>query len=333
MHADTFTALVVDNQDGAVRAEIRSVERSGLPPGEVLVRVSYSSVNYKDGLALTGQGKIIRQYPMVPGVDLAGVVEESHTPEFAPGDQVVMTGCGVGEYRWGGYAELASVNGEWLVHLPSGMDARQAMGIGTAGFTAMMSVMALEEHGLQPSGRPVIVTGAAGGVGSVAVAILAHLGYDVVASTGRAAAHAYLRELGASEILEREALAAPSPRPLESERWGGAIDSVGGDTLAGLLRTMAFGTCVTVCGLAGGAELRTTVHPFILRGVSVLGIDSLRAPQARRRAVWARLARDLPLDTLERIIQLVPLRDVPTLATEILAGRVRGRTVVEIHPT
>jgi acrylyl-CoA reductase (NADPH) len=333
MHADTFTALVVDNQDGAVRAEIRSVERSGLPPGEVLVRVSYSSMNYKDGLALTGQGKIIRQYPMVPGVDLAGVVEESHTPEFAPGDQVVMTGCGPGEYRWGGYAELASVNGEWLVHLPSGMDARQAMGIGTAGFTAMMSVMALEEHGLQPGGRPVIVTGAAGGVGSVAVAILAHLGYDVVASTGRATAHAYLRELGASEILEREALAAPSPRPLESERWGGAIDSVGGDTLAGLLRTMAFGTCVTVCGLAGGAELRTTVHPFILRGVSVLGIDSLRAPQARRRAVWARLARDLPLDTLERIIQLVPLRDVPTLATEILSGRVRGRTVVEIHPT
>ena len=333
MHAGTFTALVVDNQDGAVKAEIRSVERSGLPPGEVLVRVSYSSVNYKDGLALTGQGKIIRQYPMVPGVDLAGVVEESHTPEFAPGDQVVMTGCGPGEYRWGGYAELASVNGEWLVHLPSGMDARQAMGIGTAGFTAMMSVMALEEHGLQPGGRPVIVTGAAGGVGSVAVAILAHLGYDVVASTGRATAHAYLRELGASEMLEREALAAPSPRPLESERWGGAIDSVGGDTLAGLLRAMAFGTCVAVCGLAGGAELRTTVHPFILRGVSMLGIDSLRAPQARRRAVWARLARDLPLDTLERIIQVVPLRDVPTLATEILSGRVRGRTVVEIHPT
>jgi acrylyl-CoA reductase (NADPH) len=267
---------------------------------------------------------------MVPGIDLAGTVESSATPHFKPGDRVVMTGCGVGETRWGGYAQLARVNSEWLVPLPDGIDMRQAMGVGTAGFTSMMCVMALEEHGLTPGGRPVLVSGAAGGVGSVAVALLARLGYHVVAATGREQEHAYLRELGAADIIARDTVAAPG-RPLESERWGGAVDSVGGDVLAGILRAMAVGTSVAACGLAGGAELHTTVHPFILRGVNLLGIDSLRVPNARRRAIWARLLQDLPFDKLDQAVQVIPMSQLPGLASEILAGKVRGRTVVDVN--
>lgn len=330
MPEESFTALVVDQRDGAVVPSIQTVTRSQLPEGEVLVRVAYSSLNYKDGLALSGQGKIIRSYPMVPGIDLVGTVESSATPHFKPGDRVVMTGCGVGETRWGGYAQRARVNAEELVPLPDGIDMRQAMGVGTAGFTSMMCVMALEEHGLATGGRPVLVSGAAGGVGSVAVALLARLGYHVVASTGREQEHGYLRELGAADILPRETLAAPG-RPLESERWGGAVDSVGGDVLAGILRAMAVGTSVAACGLAGGAELRTTVHPFILRGVNLLGIDSLRVPNARRRAIWQRLQRDLPLAKLDEAIQVVPLSKLPSLGPDILAGKVRGRTVVDVN--
>lgn len=331
MQADTFTCLMVDERDGAVEASMRTLDRSGLPEGDVLVRVAYSSLNYKDGLALTGKGKIIRSYPMVPGIDLVGTVEESQSAQFKPGDRVVMTGCGPGEHRWGGYAQLARVNAEWLVHLPEQIDFRLAMGIGTAGFTAMMCTMALEEHGLRPGGRPVVVSGAAGGVGSTAVAILARLGFHVVASTGRQNEHDYLRTLGAAEIIDREALSAASGRPLESERWGGAVDSVGGDTLAGILRGLAIGASVAACGNAGGAQLNTTVFPFILRGVNLLGIDSLHQTQDRRRQVWARLMRDLPLDLLDRAIRVVPLTALPAHAEEIVRGQVRGRTVVDVN--
>ncbi|HEY7983750.1 MAG TPA: MDR family oxidoreductase [Ktedonobacterales bacterium] len=330
MSSEQFTAIVVDEADGHVSAGLRQMERGQLPPGDVLVRVRYSSVNYKDGLALTGQGRVIRQYPGIPGLDMAGTVEESTSDRFAPGDEVVMTGCGPGESRWGAYAELARVNADWLVELPEGLTARQAAGIGTAGFTAMMAVMALEEHGLTPGVRPVVVTGAAGGVGSVAVALLAHLGYQVTASTGRAATHDYLRTLGAHAIIDRAELAAPSNRPLESERWAGAVDSVGGATLAGVIRTLEIGACVAACGIAGGAEVPTTVQPFILRGVSLLGIDSLRVQPARRSAVWARLRRDLPLDLLERMLHSVPLAEVVAVAPQILSGQVRGRIVVEV---
>jgi acrylyl-CoA reductase (NADPH) len=330
MGSEEFAAIVVDEADGRVTAQLRQIERSQLPPGDVLVRVRYSSVNYKDGLALMGQGRVIRQYPGIPGIDLAGRVEESTSDQFAPGDEVVMTGCGPGETRWGGYAELARVNAKWLVPLPEGMTARQAMGVGTAGFTAMMSVMALEAHGLTPGGRPVVVTGASGGVGSVAVALLARLGYEVTASTGRAETHDYLRTLGAHTIIDRAELAAPSTRPLESERWAGAVDSVGGATLAGVIRTLQIGASVAACGIAGGAEVPTSVQPFILRGVSLLGIDSLRVPQARRREVWARLRRDLPLDLLEGMLRVVPLAEVVAVAPRILGGQVRGRTVVEV---
>lgn len=326
----SFRALVLDQQDGAVVAAIQELRTDALPEGDVLVAIAYSSLNYKDGLAVTGQGRIVRSYPFVPGIDMAGTVVESQSPAFQPGDQVVLTGWGVGERHWGGYAQLARVRSDWLVPLPPGMDLKQAMGIGTAGFTAMLCVMALEERGLVPGGREVVVTGASGGVGSVAVALLARLGYHVVASTGRAELHAYLRDLGARAIIGREALASPG-KPLESERWGGAVDTVGGDTLAGLLRAMAYGTSVAACGLAGGSALNTTVFPFILRGVSLLGVDSVMCPQERRRAAWARLARDLPRDVLERIVQVAPLADVPALSRQILAGQVRGRIVIDVN--
>ncbi|MGH7484354.1 MAG: acryloyl-CoA reductase, partial [bacterium] len=253
------------------------------------------------------------------------------SPDFRPGDAVVVTGCGTSETFWGGYAQLARLSPEWVVPLPAGITPLQAMGIGTAGFTAMQSVMALEERGLKPGGREIAVTGAAGGVGGVSVAILAKLGYRVVASTGRADARDYLRSLGAHEIVDRQALAAPSRKPLEPERWGGAIDSVGGDTLAGLLRTMAAGSSIAACGLAGGPQLNTTVFPLILRGVSLLGIDSVRAPNAVRRSIWARLTADLPLDLLDRIVKVEPIARVFELGSAILSGQVRGRVVFDMN--
>ncbi len=328
-----FKALVVTQEGGGFAASFQQLDRGALPPAEVLIRVACSSLNYKDALAVTGKPGVIRKFPMVPGIDLAGVVEESRSPQFKPGDKVVVTGCGTSETMWGGYAELARLDAEYLVPLPEAMTLVQAMGIGTAGFAAMQSVMALEQHGLAPGGREVLVTGAAGGVGSLAVAVLAKLGYRVAASTGRPELRGYLEELGASAVLSREEFVASSVRPLETQRWAGAIDNVGGDTLAVLLKSVAIGGSVASVGLAGGAELRTTVHPFILRGVNLLGIDSAHVSPAGRRAVWARLARDLPLDLLDRMIQVEPLDKVRQLAGRILAGQVRGRIVLEIQPS
>jgi acrylyl-CoA reductase (NADPH) len=326
----TFKALLATNENGKFAAAIQQIPLGDLPPGEVLVRVEYSSLNYKDGLAVTGKPGVIRTFPMVPGVDFAGVVEESATADFKAGDEVVVTGCGTSDTLWGGYAELARLPHEFVVPLPQGMTLKQAMGIGTAGFTAMQSVMELERHGLKPGGREVVVTGAAGGVGSVAIAILGRLGYKVVASSGRAELHDYLTGLGASAVIDRAVLSAPSKRPMEAERWAGAIDNVGGDTLAGLLRTMALGGSVASCGVAGGANVATTVFPFILRGVNLLGIDSSRVPNPKRREIWARIMRDLPMDVLDSMIQVEPLSKVFELGEQILAGKIRGRTVVDI---
>ena len=326
-----FTAVLVTQSDGKNSASIQKLERTALPPGEVLIRVAYSSLNYKDGLAVTGRPGVIRTFPMVAGIDFAGTVEESSSTEFKPGDEVVVTGCGTSETMWGGYAQLARLNAEYIVPLTRGMTLAQAMAIGTAGFTATQSLIALEKHGLKPGGREVLVTGASGGVGSMSVAILANLGYKVAASTGRAEHHEYLRKLGAAEILDRAALAAPSKRPLETERWAAAVDSVGGDTLASILRSLAIHGSVAACGLAGGAALNTTVYPFILRGVNLLGIDSSKATKPQRLEIWSRLARDLPLKLVDSMTQTAPLGEVFELGEKILAGQVRGRTVIDVN--
>jgi acrylyl-CoA reductase (NADPH) len=328
---NTFKALLVTNDNGQFAASMEDVPYESLPAGDVLIRVAYSSLNYKDGLAVTGKPGVIRQYPMVPGVDLAGTVEESSSPEFNPGDQVVVTGCGTSETIWGGYAQVARMKAGVVTLLPQGMTLVQAMGVGTAGFTAMQSVMALEAHGCKPGGREVVVTGAAGGVGSVAVAILARLGYPVVASTGRAETHDYLKKLGAKEIIDRQVLATPSKRPMETERWGGAIDSAGGETLAGIIRTLAVGASVAACGLAGGAALNTTVFPFILRGVNLLGIDSVRVSAGQRREIWKRISTDLDRNLLDEIISVEPLSNIFDLGAKILQGQVRGRTVIDVN--
>jgi acrylyl-CoA reductase (NADPH) len=327
----TFNALLVTNEGGEFAASFQQIDKRALPPGEVLVRVAFSSLNYKDGLAVTGRPGVIRKYPMVPGIDLAGVVEESRSSEFKPGDRVVVTGCGTSETMWGGYAELARLDAEFLVPLPESMTLKQAAGIGTAGFAAMQSIMALESHGLKPGGLEVLVTGASGGVGSIAIAILANLGYKVSAATGRAEHHPYLRSLGASEIVDRSDVAATSGRPLETQRWSGAIDNVGGSTLAGVLRSVGIGESVASVGLAGGAEFNASVFPFILRGVNLLGIDSSRVNNLQRREMWARLARDLPLNLLDRMISVEPLAKICELGEQILAGKLRGRTVIEVN--
>jgi acrylyl-CoA reductase (NADPH) len=327
----TFKAFLVTQDNGAFAASLHQLDRSELPAGDVLVRIAYSSLNYKDGLAVTGKPGVIRKYPMVPGVDFAGVVEESSAPQFKSGDQVVVTGCGTSETFWGGYAQFARISAEFVVPLPDGMTLKQAMAVGTAGFTAMQSVMALEQQGVKPSGREVVVTGAAGGVGSVATAILAHLGYKVAASTGRMELHEYLGELGASAILDRDALAAPPTRSLDPERWAGGIDNVGGATLAGLLRSTAAGGSIASCGLAGGATLTSTVFPFILRGVNLLGINSVNLPNARRRKIWTRIARDLPMRLLDSMTQVEPLEKIRALGEAILAGKIRGRTVIDVN--
>ena len=324
-----FRALVVDQRDGAYTAEIRELPADSLPEGDVTVSVAYSSLNYKDGLCVTGQGKIARSLPMVPGIDLAGTVVASSSPLYTPGDAVVLTGWGIGERHWGGFASLARVRSEWLVPLPDGLALRQAMGIGTAGFTAMLCVMALEEAGVRPGDREVLVTGASGGVGSIAVAVLARLGYAVTASTGRPEHHEYLRALGARSVIGREELARPG-RPMEAERWAGAVDTVGGETLAGIIRSAAYYGAIAACGNAGGASLATTVFPFILRGVRLIGVESVMCPPDRRRAAWARLARDLPHDLLDGMIRVAKLDDVPALSREIVAGQVRGRVVVDL---
>ncbi|RIH82569.1 putative acrylyl-CoA reductase AcuI [Calidithermus terrae] len=324
----SFKALVVESGD-PYTALLRDVSLDELPPGEVLVQVAYSSLNYKDGLAVTGAGKVIRSFPMVPGIDFAGTVLESASPDFRPGDEVVLTGWGVGERHWGGLSQMARVKAEWLVPKPEGLSLHQTMGIGTAGFTAMLCVMALEEHGVGPEGREVLVTGAAGGVGSIALAVLAKLGYRVVAATGRPQERPYLESLGAAEVLERAVLTAPA-KPLESERFAGAVDTVGGAVLAGVLPRVAYGGSVAACGNAGGAKLETTVFPFLLRGVNLLGVESVMCPRERRLRAWERLARDLPLNLLDASVQTVDLAAVPELAQQILAGQVRGRVVVDL---
>jgi acrylyl-CoA reductase (NADPH) len=268
---------------------------------------------------------------MVPGVDFVGTVVESQSPAYKAGDAVVLTGWGVGERHWGGYAGMARVKADWLVPLPKGLTPQQAMGIGTAGFTAMMCVMALEAHGVKPDGPEVVVTGASGGVGSFAVALLGKLGYTVVGSTGRTENHDYLRELGASDFIGRDDLSAESKRPLDTQRWGGGVDTVGGATLAGLLRSLHYGGSVAACGLAGGSDLPTTVFPFILRGVNLLGIDSVMCPLEQRRAIWDRLQHDFPLDKLEAIMQEVSLKELPAMAEDITNGKVRGRVVVAVQ--
>lgn len=330
----TFRAVLAAEPDGPP-GRLAQVDESDLPEGDVTVRVSWSSLNYKDGLAVTGKGRVVRAFPMVCGVDLAGTVEASDSPDFVVGDQVVVTGWGLGEERFGGFAEVARVRSEWVVALPEQLDARRAMAVGTAGLTSMLCVMALERHGLTPdsaAGLPVVVTGAAGGVGSVAVAILAGLGYEVAAVSGRPEQEAYLRSLGACSIVPRAELAEAPPRPLDKERWAAGVDAVGGTTLATILRQTRYGGCVAACGLAGGADLPTTVHPFILRSVTLAGVESVRCPIGTRRTAWERLANELSLEILDEMTVEAALEDVPALAEEILAGKTRGRVVIAVGP-
>jgi acrylyl-CoA reductase (NADPH) len=324
-------ALVLREAAGKVSSAIEEVAESQLPAGDVTVAVQYSTLNYKDGLVLGGLGRLVRQYPHVPGIDFVGTVEASDSPRWKRGDAVILTGWRVGEAQWGGYAQKARVKGDWLVPLAAGLTPERAMAIGTAGLTAMLAVMALERHGLSPAGGEVLVTGAAGGVGSVATAILAKLGYSVVASTGRTEAHDYLKALGAASIIDRASIAAPSGRPLDSERWAGCIDSVGGATLATILPQMRYRGAVASCGLAGGSKLETTVIPFLLRGVSILGIDSVACPMAERVQAWARLTSDLPVAMLDAIARTVGLSELPRFGPDILAGQVRGRIVVDVN--
>jgi putative YhdH/YhfP family quinone oxidoreductase len=326
--SETFTAwLATKNEDGGYAVALSRLTTEDLPPEGVLVDVSHSTVNYKDALAMTAKGKIIRRFPMVLGADLAGTVRESADEVWKPGDRVLVNGFGMSEVAWGGYTQKARVKPEWLVRIPDAFTTAQAMAIGTAGYTAMLCVMALEDAGVKPDGREVLVTGAAGGVGSVAISLLAKLGYTVTAATGRPGTHDYLRSLGASNFVSREELAAPSG-PLQKERWAGVVDSVGSTTLASALAATAYRGAVAACGLAGGMDLPTTVAPFILRGVRLIGIDSVMAPQALRQEAWSRLARDLDIEKLSDISTEVAMADVPRVAEDLIAGKVRGRVVV-----
>ena len=328
----SFRALMVDkDESGATHAAIRKISQKDMPQSEVTVAVEYSTVNYKDGLCLGSGGGLVRNYPHIPGIDFAGTVETSSDKRYKPGDKVVLTGWRVGEAHWGGYAERANVRADWLVPLPKGLTTRQAMAVGTAGFTAMLAVMALEDHGLKPGDGEVLVTGAAGGVGSVATAILAHLGHEVAAVTGRPETADYLKDLGAGRIVARDDINQTVKRPLEAETWAGCVDAVGGAMLARVLGQMKYGASVAAVGLAGGAALPSTVVPFLLRGVNLLGIDSVMQPYANRLRAWERIARDLPLDRLESMIRLAKLADLPALGADILAGKVRGRVVVDVN--
>ena len=326
-----FRALVLEEGEDAPRAAIAELDESALPPGEVTVAVEYSGLNYKDGMILKGLGRLVRTYPHVPGIDLAGTVAASTTSDFAVGDKVLVTGYRMGETRWGGYSQRARVPADWLVKCPAGLDPFGAMALGTAGFTAMIALIELEQCGLEPGGGAVLVTGANGGVGSVAVSLLAALGYEVVASTGRPETAAALKALGAAAVIDRAELAAAPGRPLLGERWAGAVDAVGGTTLASILAGLRYGAAVAACGLAGGSALETTVIPFLLRGVRLLGIDSVMSPRARRPEAWRRLAAVLSRPTLESFTTTAPLAALPGLAEEILQGRTRGRVVVDVN--
>lgn len=326
---EPFRAIRVSKTDSGQKAELVQIGLDDLMEGDVTVAVEYSTVNYKDGLALTGKAPVIRTWPLIPGIDFAGRVETSTHEGFKPGDRVVLNGWGVGETHHGGYAEKARVKGDWLVKLPDSISTAHAMAIGTAGYTAMLCVMALEFHGVTPDKGDVLVTGAAGGVGSVAIALLAKLGYRVIASTGRASEADYLKGLGAADIIDRNELSGPA-RPLGKERWAGAVDAVGSHTLANVLSMTRYGGTVAACGLAQGMDLPGSVAPFILRGVTLAGIDSVMAPKAKRVEAWSRLAKDLDLAALDRMTSRATLGDVPALGEEIIAGRVRGRVVVDV---
>ncbi|MFP1743128.1 MDR family oxidoreductase [Lonsdalea quercina] len=323
-------ALILEQHQGKTVPEVRTIDPTQLPEGNVTVDVSWSSINYKDALAITGQGKIVRQFPMIPGIDFAGTVHCSDDDAFAVGQSVILTGWGVGENHWGGLAQSARVKSDWLVALPQGLSARQAMIIGTAGFTAMLCVMALEEGGVTPADGEIIVTGASGGVGSTAIALLHALGYQVTALSGRAENADYLRQLGAGQVLDRQEFTA-APRPLEKQRWAGAIDTVGDNVLATLLAQMNYGATVAACGLAGGIALPTTVMPFILRNVRLQGVDSVMAPQPRRQQAWERLAELLPASFYDQVAKEIPLADVPAAAADLIANRVTGRTLVKLR--
>ena len=325
-----FNALVVTKDDeGKTHAAVQSLTLDDLPAGNVTVAVEFSTVNYKDGLCIGPGGGLVRNYPHVPGIDFAGTVEASEDDRYKPGDKVVLTGWRVGEAHWGGYGQKARVNADWLVPLPEGITTRQAMAVGTAGFTAMLAVMALEAHGIKDG--PLLVTGAAGGVGSVATAILSNLGHEVAAVTGRPETADYLKDLGATQIVAREDINETTKRPLEAEAWGGCVDAVGGDMLARVLGQMKYGASVSAVGLAGGAALPATVIPFLLRGVNLLGIDSVMQPYENRVAAWKRIASDLPMEKLEAMVQPATLSDLPQLGRDILKGNVKGRVVVDVN--
>jgi acrylyl-CoA reductase (NADPH) len=325
----SFRAYVVDKPEGQYQVTVKTLTEADLMEGDVTVRVLHSTVNYKDGLALTGKGPVVRKFPMIPGIDLAGEVTACTSGAFALGDKVVLTGCGVGEIHYGAYAGMARLKAEWLVPLPAGMSPAQAMAVGTAGFTAMQCVIALERQGLTPARGPVLVTGAAGGVGSVAVAILAKLGWQVIASTGRPAEADYLKGLGAAEVIDRAELSGPA-KPLGKERWAAAVDTVGSHTLANVLAMTKYGGAVAACGLAQGMDLPTSVAPFILRGVSLLGVDSVGCPRDLRLEVWRRLGQDLDLARLDAMTSRIGFDDLPAAGAAILEGKIRGRLVVDI---
>jgi len=327
-----FNALVINKgDDEKTSAAVEKVSIDQLPEGNVTVAVEYSTVNYKDGLCIGPGGGLVRNYPHVPGIDFSGIVEASDDDRYSPGDKVVLTGWRVGEVHWGGYSQKAKVNADWLVPLPKSISSKQAMAIGTAGLTAMLAILALEDHGLKPLEAPVLVTGASGGVGSVATAILSNLGYEVAAVTGRPESSNYLKSLGASNIVPREELNEVTKRPLEKETWSGCVDTVGGEMLARVFGQLLYGSSVAAVGLAGSAKLPATVIPFILRGVNLLGIDSVMQPYQNRLKAWERLASDLPMDKLEAMITPATLSDLPRLGADILKGQVRGRVVVDVN--
>lgn len=325
----SFEALLISKGETGQSAAWTQLTEADLMAGDVTVRVTHSTVNYKDGLAITGKAPVIRHWPMIPGIDFSGVVEQSSHPDFAPGDDVLINGWGLGETHYGGYAQKARVKGEWLLPVPPGFTRADCMAIGTAGYTAMLCVLALEAHGVKPDSGPVLVTGAAGGVGSVAIALLDRLGYSVTASSGRPESADYLKSLGANDIIARDELSG-TPRPLAREKWAGAIDVAGSATLANILSQMQYGGTVAACGLAQGMDLPASVAPFILRNVTLAGIDSVMAPKARRREAWSRLVQDLDLSKLRAMTEMRPLQDVLTLAPDIVAGQLRGRLVLEV---
>ncbi|WP_150428043.1 MDR family oxidoreductase [Dechloromonas sp. CZR5] len=325
-----FKGILIEKDEAGYRAAIKSIDEADLPDGEVTVRVSHSTLNYKDGLAITGKGPVVRRFPMVPGIDLVGTVESSVHPEFAVGDPVLLNGWGVGEGHWGGLAQKARLKGDWLVPLPKQFSPQQAMAIGTAGYTAMLCILALERHGITPAHGEILVSGAAGGVGSVATAVLAKLGYTVVAVSGRSEEHDYIKRLGASEVLQRSEFSAPG-KPLAKERWAGAVDVVGSHTLANICAGTRYRGVVTACGLAGGMDFPATVAPFILRGVTLAGIDSVMCPRADRLEAWRRLGTDLDIAKLDMISSEISLEEAIRAATKLINGEIRGRIIVDVN--